>query len=388
MKSNKFIRPRGSLYMCGHSLGPIAKNSKKRVLEALEAWEDQAVSAWNQSQWMELPQILSEKIAAIIKCSPEDLAVCDSTSVNLFKAIMSALKLQNRRNLVLTTKDNFPADLYISQGITNFRPQVRVQAVRSESLINSLTEDVAILMLSHTNYRDASVLDMEKVSRAAHERGIIVIWDLSHSIGIVPVDLSSVEIDFAVGCTYKYLSGGPGSPSFIYAHPRHQKSLESPISGWMGHKKPFEFNVNYIKGSGSKAYMSGTPSILSFAALRGALEVFEHIDIASLSRNSERLANSLIACIEKSEDISVISPQTGTRGGHVALTHPNGYALSRALIDHGIICDYREPSLIRLCVNPLHVDGEDIERCGSVLNSVLERNHLIEDKYQRLHSVT
>jgi kynureninase len=374
--------------MCGHSLGPVAKRSKKRVLEALEAWEHQAVSAWNLSQWMELPQILSEKIATIIKCSSEDLAVCDSTSVNLFKAIMSALKLQNRRNVVLTTKDNFPADLYISQGIANFHPQVHVHAVPAESLMSSLTEDVAVLMLSHTNYRDASVLDMEKLSRAAHERGILVIWDLSHSIGIVPVDLSSVEIDFAVGCTYKYLSGGPGSPSFIYAHPRHQKSLESPISGWMGHKKPFEFNVNYIKGSGSQAYMSGTPSILSFAALRGALEVFEHIDIVSLSRDSEQLADSLIACIEKSEDISVISPKTGTRGGHVALTHPNGYALSRALIDHGIICDYREPDLVRLCVNPLHVDKQDIELCGSVFNSVLEKKTLMGGKYQQLQSVT
>lgn len=378
MLADKFILPDGKIYMCGHSLGPSLKTTADAVCNTLQDFTSYGVSSWNKSGWIDLPYALGVKIAALVGANPDEVITCDSTVVNLFKVLKAAMNLQKGRDIILTTDDNFPADLYIAQGISE------VKYIKTDEIYENIDETVAVLMLTHVNYRDASVLEMKAINEYAYKYGVLTIWDLSHSIGIVPVDLEASGADFAVGCTYKYLSGGPGSPAFIYANRKHHEVMQSPIQGWMGHNQPFAFEKEHAS-SGIRKFMGGTPAILSMKALEAALEVFDRslIDKAYSIANeySILLIESLKIC-----DIEVYAPQN--RGGHVALTHKAGYAFSRALIDAGFICDYRAPELVRLCVNPLYISLHNIESCIEKIRFIMEKALYLKPEYNQMQKVT
>lgn len=366
-----FILPEHQIYMAGHSLGPLSKSAQATVVETLEKWGAQGVSAWNQAAWIDLPQQTAVKIAALIGTSPTNVIVSDATSVNLYKVLMSALRLQNNRHVILTTSDNFPADRYIAQGIEAFHPNISVKTVNKAHLEAYFDESVAVLLLTEVNYRDSTRFDMVELTRQAHQQGILTVWDLSHSVGMVPLHFDQTQADFAVGCTYKYLSGGPGSPAFIAVNSRHLQHIESPIFGWMGHCDPFAFRNNY-RSLGCAHYLSGTPYILSMSGLIGALSLFDRVEISDLYQQSLFLSEHLIQALEEMK-VRVVTPLNSVRGGHIAFMHPEAYAITQALLAAGLIGDYREPNLIRLCVNPLYLDEIDLTRCIAILQGVLNK---------------
>lgn len=378
MLANKFILPQNKIYMCGHSLGPSLKRTAEVVNNALGDFALYGVNSWNKSGWIDLPYVLSKKIAELIGAKTDEVIVCDSTIVNLYKVLNAALQLQKGRKVILTTDDNFPADLYIAQRVG------KIRCVKPDQIFESIDEQIALVMLTHVNYRDASVFDMQSINTQAHKYGALAVWDLSHSTGIVPLDLQNSGADFAVGCTYKYLSGGPGSPAFIYANKKHHSLMKSPIQGWMGHNEPFAFKQEYTS-SGIKKFMGGTPPILSMKALQAALEVFD----AQIIEEAHTIANEYSTILIEaliSFGIEVYTPKN--RGGHVAFTHQHGYAFSRALIDAGFICDYRAPGLVRLCVNPLYISVEAIESCAHQIKLIIENKSYLKLKYTLQETVT
>lgn len=386
MRKSDFILPPNQIYLCGHSLGPMPKRAQVELDLAMQTWGNQAVSAWNTDAWIDLPRQVANKLAPFIGAKADDVIVSDSTSVNLFKVLMSALKINHPRRVILTTEDNFPADAYIAQGIAAFHGSVTLKTVARDELCQHLNEQVAVLMLSHVNYRDASSVDIQTLTAKAQQQGILTVWDLSHSVGVFPLNIQASHADFAVACSYKYLSGGPGAPAFIYVHPRHQQQLTSPIYGWMGHDEPFAFSPQF-KSKNAQQFIGGTPYVLSLKALKGALMTLEGLDINALRSQSLQHSMSLIKSLEEL-GLSVITPLTDGRGGHVAFVHEEAYALARALIEHGAIVDYRNPSLIRLCVHPLYLELNDIQRCVDLLAHILKHKIHQAPKYQHTLRVT
>jgi len=386
MRKKDFLLPPDQIYMCGHSLGPMPKLAKSQIAQVMQAWHVEAVKAWNTEAWIDLPHQVAARIALLIGAGQNDVVISDSTSVNLFKVLMSALKINHNRDVILTTDDNFPADNYIAQGIQAMHETVTLKTVPRECLLENLNERVAVLMLTHVNYRDASAYDIGDITMLAHQQGILTVWDLSHSVGALPLDLQATHADFAVGCTYKYLNGGPGAPAFIYIHKQHQHQLISPIYGWMGHEHPFAFE-SMFKAPGAAQFMGGTPYVLSLKALEGALRIIEGIDMAALHAQSLKHSGILIQALQ-ALGLDVITPLNDARGGHVAFLHAEGCALARALIDHGIIVDYREPGLIRLCVNPLYLTVLDIHQGVERLRHVLDTRIYQAPQYQQALKVT
>lgn len=376
--------------MCGHSLGPMPKRSADSVNRCLENWSHDAITAWNKADWINLPNKLGELIAPLIGANANEVVVTDSTSINLFKTLHSALALNPKRHILATEQNNFPADLYIVQGIEHFNKNLTLHYLPSDQIINQLTEDIAVLTLTHVNYRTSQIQDMGAITQRAHELGIIVVWDLSHSIGTLPLTLNQHNVDFAVGCSYKYLNGGPGSPSFIYANKKHHQHISNPIYGWMGQESPFAFSKEFQPSSGTNAFLGGTPSILSMKSLEGALELFSEFSIIELRKKNIENSTYLIDLLsEKAPSLSLLSPKSPNhRGGHVAFQHSQAYPLSRALIDQGLICDYREPNLLRLSTPPLYIDQSDIENASSIIEKTL-RNLLYEQpQFQQPQRVT
>ena len=370
--------------MCGHSLGPMPSSAKAVMNETLHDWECYGVLAWNKRDWITLPSVLATKLALLMGADADEVMVGDSTTVNLFKVLNSALKMQPGRSVILTTTDNFPSDLYVAEGIASFRPDVSLRTVASDEIVDHLDERVAVLMLTHVNYRDSSLLDMKRINEAAHALGILTVWDLSHSIGILPLRLRESAVDFAVGCTYKYLSGGPGSPAFIYVNRCHHHRVSSPIYGWMGHDRPFDFSSHYA-ASGVPSFLGGTPAVLSMTALAVALELFDAELLPMLYHQALAYGSLLIAALE-ALSMEVVTPLS--HGGHVAFRHHNGYGISRALIDLGVIGDYRSPSLVRLCVNPLYLSLADITVCIERLNEVITKRLYLNSSYRSQERVT
>jgi kynureninase len=366
-----FSLPNDIVYLCGHSLGPMPKMAALCLQEGLHHWEQNLVGAWHD--WIDLPKQLGSKIALLIGSSPNEVIVCDSTSINLMKLLLSAIPLNPNRNIILTEQGNFPADLYIADSVACLQNKT-VKAVSPDAIVEAMDEQVAVLMLTHVNYRTSFKYDMAKINRKAKALGILTLWDLSHSVGIMPLDCSKFEVDFAVGCTYKYLNGGPGAPSFLYVHQKHLNQIPA-IRGWMGHKTPFTFSPHYESANGITAYLTGTPNILSMKALEGALHVFEKVDLAALQEKSTALSSYLIAqCQQYLPDLMLASPfSSAQRGSHVAFSHPHAYAISRAMIAKGVIMDYREPNLMRFGLSPLYVDFADIEKTMEIFREVVQK---------------
>jgi kynureninase len=394
-KRLEFDLPANTIYLDGNSLGALPKSVKSRVAEVVsQQWGNDLIKSWNSHSWIDLPIKVGEKIAPIIGAAPGQVMCCDSISVNLFKLLCSALTLNSERTVVLSTKDNFPTDLYMVQGLSDLLgPDLcQLQMVEEQDLQQHLTESVAVLLLTQVNFRSGRLLDMAKLTRLAHEKGILVIWDLAHSAGALPVELDTCEADFAVGCGYKYLNGGPGSPAFLYVAKRHQQEIKQPLSGWMGHAKPFAFDAKYAPAPNINQFQCGTPSVLAMSALDAALDVWQGVDMLQIRHKSEALAAVFIKLIEMNEslhELMLCSPDIAQqRGSQLAFSHDAAFAICQALIEKGVIADFRAPNILRFGFTPLYTSFEDIWLAVTILVNIVESEQYKEPRFNITLKVT
>lgn len=373
----QFTLPDGIIYLDGNSLGALPRTTPKRLAEAaLSEWGRDLIRSWNAHGWIDLPRRIGDKIARVIGAGPGEVVVADSTSINLFKVLAAALNLNPGRRVILSERDNFPTDLYMAQGLTTLlggRHELRL--VDGDEIAGAIGEDTAVVMLTHVNYKSGAMHDMAAITSAAHARGALMLWDLAHSAGAVPVDLNGCGADFAVGCGYKYLNGGPGAPAFVWVNKKHQERFVQPLSGWLGHASPFAFETDYRPAAGVARYVCGTPPVLSMIALECGVDMFQDLDLAALRRKSMALTDLFIRLVEQECDgfgLSLLSPRAAERrGSQVSLRHAEGYPIMQALIARGIIGDFRAPDILRFGFAPLYVRFADLWDAVAALRDIL-----------------
>jgi kynureninase len=375
---DEFDLPPDVIYLDGNSLGPLPKATPGRVAQVIaHEWGQSLVRAWNAHDWIGLPLRVGEKIGRIIGAEPGSTLVADSTSVNLFKLLAAALEARPTRRIILTEAGNFPTDLYMAQGLAALlRRGHEVRAVADP--VAALNDDVAVLMLTHVNYRSGAMHDMATVTSAAHAVGALTLWDLSHSTGAVPLQLAKDGADFAVGCGYKYLNGGPGAPAFLSVAPRLQTDLQLPLTGWLGHANPFAFAPDYRPAQGIGRGMVGTPPILNLAALEVGIDQMLRVPTDALHKKSQQLIDLFITLVEQEcaeHGFRLLTPRDATRrGSQVAFAHPDGYAIMQTLIARGVIGDFRTPDVMRFGLAPLYVRHVDVWDALTVLSEVMRTN--------------
>ncbi len=366
---SRFTWPDGVVYLDGNSLGALPVATAGRVEKVIrEEWGTGLIRSWNDADWISMPQRVGSKIAPLIGAEPEEVIVADSVSVNLFKLIAAALAMRPGRKVVLSEPGNFPTDLYMIQGLEGQGLSVQ-RTAEADGIEAALDDDVALLLLTHVHYKSGRMHDMINLTKAAHEAGALVLWDLSHSVGAVEVDLNGCEADFAVGCGYKYLNGGPGAPAFAYVAKRHHNVLQQPLSGWMGHAAPFAFSDNYTPAPGVDRLLAGTPHILGLAALEVGVDIAAEIGIAALAEKSRRMSEFFrVAVTERLPDLELVSPIDPTvRGSQLSFRHEHAYAICQALIAQGIIGDFREPDILRFGFAPSYLSFDDVFKAATAL---------------------
>jgi kynureninase len=365
----RFELPEGIIYLDGNSLGALPKSVVARMTSVVKAeWGRDLIASWNVHDWIDLPRRTADRIAALIGAASGTVIVADSTSVNLFKLLHVALGKRPGRRMILTEIGNFPTDVYIAQSVA----QLTGHELLSSDL-GEIDDSVAVVLVTEVNYRTGARHDMVELTRRAHAAGALVVWDLCHSAGAVPVDLTAAGADFAVGCGYKFLNGGPGAPAFAYVAPEHLAGLRQPIAGWLGHEAPFEFAADYRPASGIDALRAGTPPILSMSALHEALDVFAGVDMAALKAKADALFDLFAGEIDRrAPELEILTPrEAGRRGSQINLRHPEAYAVMQALIARGVVGDFRQPDIIRLGLAPLYLRYEDVYRAAEILGDVI-----------------
>jgi kynureninase len=396
----QFNLPAGVIYLDGNSLGVLPRTARARSAEVLEQeWGTGLIRSWNTAGWFDLPSRLGDKLARLVGAEPGEVVVTDTISLNLFKALAAALRIQQAshpdRRAIVSERDNFPTDLYMVQGLIDVLQQgYELRLVDAACPLEQALgrDDGAVLLLSHVNYRTGAMHDMAAVTALAHRHGALVIWDLAHSAGAVPVDLRGANADFAVGCTYKYLNGGPGSPAFIWVSPRHQDRCWQPLSGWWGHDKPFAMTADYQPARGIRRFLCGTQPILSMALVECGLDVALQADMAAVRAKSLALTDLFISLVEArcaAHPLTLVTPRDHTaRGSHVSFRHPNGYAVMQALIARGVIGDYREPEVLRFGITPLYLGYADIWDAVEALRDILDSCAWDRPEHHRRATVT
>jgi kynureninase len=365
----------GLIYLDGNSLGALPRATGPRVAEAIASeWGEGLIASWLGAEWVNAPRRVGDKIARLLGAQAGELIVADSTSVNIFKVLTAALSLRPDRSVILSEAGNFPTDLYMMQGLEAFSGgRVRAEAVAPEAVLDRLGNDVAVLLLTQVHYKSGMVRDMAEVTRRAHAGGALVVWDLSHSAGAIPVDLNGAGADFAVGCGYKYLNGGPGAPAFLFAARRHQRAVPV-LSGWFGHAKPFDFDDTYVPADGIERFLCGTPGVLGLTALECGVDLMLKADMAAIRAKSLALSDLFIACMAErcaNHGFELASPADPTlRGSQVAYAHPHGYAIMQALKAADVVGDFRAPDILRFGLTPLylrHIDMVDaVDRLADI----------------------
>ena len=384
----------GLIYVDGNSLGALPRATAARVAEAVSAeWGEGLITSWLGAEWSTAPRRIGDKIASILGALPGEIIASDSTSVNIFKALTAAVSLRPNRSIILSESTNFPTDVYMMQGIEAFSAaRLRAERVEPDALLDRLNDDVAVLLLTQVHYKSGLVRDMAAVTRRAHEKGVLVVWDLSHSAGALAVDLNGAEADLAVGCGYKYLNGGPGAPAFLFVAERHQAEIRSPLTGWMGHAEPFAFVDDYRPAAGIRRQLCGTPPILSLAALDVGIDLMLQADMAALERKAGALGDLFIALVEErcaGLGLSLASPRdSAQRGSHVVFAHPEAYAIMQALIERGVVGDFRAPDLLRFGFTPLYTRHVDLFDAAESLQEVFASEAHRDERFQDRLSVT
>ncbi len=394
LKRELFDLPDGVIYLDGNSLGVLPKRVNQRLQHVVaREWGNSLIKGWNTHDWIGLPQRVGAKIAKLIGAPADSVIAADSTSLNLLKALTAALALQPDRKVILSDKGNFPTDLYMAQGvISTLGEGLELVLVEPEEIAGAMSEEVAVLMLTEVDYRTGRLHDMANLTKRAHDLGIITIWDLAHSAGALPVDVTAAKADFAIGCGYKYLNGGPGATAFIYVRPDHVQAFRPSLSGWMGHAAPFAFDLSYEPAAGIDRMLVGTPSILGLSALDTALDVWDGVDLQQVREKSMQLGDIFIEEVERrcrEYGLVLISPRNGEeRGSQVSFRCPDGYAVMQALIHHGVIGDFRAPDIIRFGFTPLYLRYEDISKAVDVLEKVLREELWRAPEFQTKAKVT
>lgn len=391
---DRFVVPDGMIYLDGNSLGLMPKSAPARLAKAAELeWGQDLITSWNTHGWFHLPRIMGNKIAKIIGAAEDSVIVADSISVNVFKLLTSALALRRGRKIILSDSGNFPSDLYVAQGLNQFLADGHeLRIVEPEQLVASITEDVAVVMVTEVDYRSARRHDMTAVTLAAHAKGALTVWDLAHSAGAFPVDLAGANADFAVGCTYKFLNGGPGSPAFIYVHPRLHSVAMPALVGWWGHAAPFEFSTSFVPADGIVRQQCGTQSVLAMAALDEALDVWAGIDMDAFAVKSRELCRLFIALTEHhctEYGLKLMGPRAmEQRGSHVSFHCPQGYAVMQAMIARRVIGDFRAPDLIRFGLSALYNTHVEVFDAAQALLDVMKFKQWDRPEYLAKKAVT
>jgi kynureninase len=387
-----FHLPEDVLYLDGNSLGPLPLSAEARVREVLaHEWGDQLIRAWNTADWIGLPRRIGDRIGRLIGAPEGSVATGDTLSVKVFQTLAAALALRPERKVVLSDTGNFPSDLYIASGLIQaLGGGLELRLVAPEDVEGAIDESVAVTLITEVDYRTGRRHDMNALTAKAHAVGAVAIWDLAHSAGAVPVDLTAADADFAVGCTYKYLNGGPGAPAFIYVAPRFADSARPILSGWMGHEAPFAFDLDYRPHASVERMRVGTPPVLALAVLDAALDAWDGVDMADVRAASIGLSERFIAEVEaRCPDLTLASPRDPqARGSQVSFRHPQGYAIMQALIANNVIGDFRAPDLIRFGFTPLYLSADDVVAAATVLERVMTERLWDDPAYATRSKVT
>jgi len=388
----RFQLPAGVVYLDGNSLGPLPRLAAARVAQVMtEHWGKDLIRAWTTAGWMTQPRRVGDRIAGLIGAEPGSVVMGDTLSIKVFQALAAALDLAPKRRVILTDSGNFPSDLYMAQGLIAALQQGHVlKCVAPNAVEANIAPDVAVLMLTEVDYRTGRLHDMARLTSMARACGVLTIWDLAHSAGALPVDLAAAGADFAVGCTYKFLNGGPGAPAFIYVAPRHQDRIRPALSGWLGHERPFAFEPDYQPGAGIERMRVGTPPVLALAALEASLDIWDAVTMPDVREASIRLSELLIAEVERRvPDLKLASPRApAERGSQVSFAFDEGYAAMQALIGRGVIGDFRAPNIMRFGICPLYTTADDMRAAAAAIGEVMNGELWRQPEFQRRQAVT
>jgi kynureninase len=389
---SQFYIPEGIIYLDGNSLGPLTKKAQDRIQHTLNnEWGEMLITGWNKAGWMDQPNKVGDRIARLIGAAPKTVTVGDTLSIKVFQALASAINFQKNRKVLLTDASNFPSDIYAAQGLINMlKADHELKIVNTDNLVENINENVAAIFFTEVDYRTGRRYDAKKIVKTAKQNGALVILDLAHSAGAIDTNLTELDVDFAVGCTYKYLNGGPGSPAFIYVNPNLINSLEPCLSGWLGHENPFDFSLQYNPASGIDRMRVGTPPVIALAALEASLDIWETVNIKDVRETSIQLTDQFIKGVEqKCPMLQLITPRIPeNRGSQVSFSFKHGYAVMQACNERGVIGDFRAPDVMRFGFTPLFVDSQDVERATEILAEIMSKDLWNDPKFQKRNKVT
>ncbi|MFY0622660.1 MAG: kynureninase [Pelagimonas sp.] len=387
-----FDLPEGVIYLDGNSLGVLPKAVNARVAQTIQAeWGHELIRAWNTADWMGLPTKVANRIAALIGAPDGSVATGDTLSIKVFQAVAAGLDMRPDRKVILSDNGNFPTDLYMAQGLIDTKGQGHeLRLADPEDVMEAITEEVAVVMLTEVDFRSGRKHDMVEVTKRAHEKGAVMIWDLAHSAGALELDLAGCNAEFAVGCSYKYLNGGPGAPAFIYVRPDLAESIQPALAGWLGHDAPFAMELGYRPAMATERMRVGTPPILQLAALDAALDAWDGVEMSDLRAASVHLCETFIKEVEaRCPELELATPRDATvRGSQVSFGFEHGYAAVQALIDRGVIGDFRAPNIMRFGFAPLYIDEADVIRAAEIIEDVIKNELWRDPKYQVRSRVT
>lgn len=385
-----FHLPEGVTYLDGNSLGPMPLATRDRVAAMMrDEWAEELIRGWNSAGWYQQPRHVGDRIARLIGAGEGQVVMGDTLSIKVFQAVSAARALRPDRRVILSDSGNFPSDLYVAEGLAR-AVGAELRVVEPEAVADAIGDDLAVLMITEVDYRTGRRHDMKALTARAHAAGVLTVWDLAHSAGAVDVDLLGADADFAVGCTYKYLNGGPGAPAFIWTHPRHAEAAEPILQGWMGHAAPFAFDLDYRPAPGIERMRVGTPPVIAMTVLDAALDVWDGVELTDLRARSIELTEAFIAGVEANcPDVTLNSPRDpAQRGSQVSFRHPQAYAVMQALIAQGVIGDFRAPDVLRFGFAPLYNGLEDVARAVEVLARLLRDGSWDRAEYHRKAAVT
>ena len=387
-----FHLPDGVIYLDGNSLGPLPLAARERVARLLsDEWGEMLIRGWNDAGWMDRPRRIGERIGRLIGAPAGTVVMGDTLSVKVYQAVAAALEMRPERRVILSDHGNFPSDLYMVDGlIRSLGRGHEVRLAAPEEVADAIDESIAVLMLTEVDYRTGRMHDMARLTEAAHAAGAVTVWDLAHSVGALPIDVGAAGADFAVGCTYKFLNAGPGAPAFIYVSPEHIDHVRPALSGWLGHAAPFAFDLDYRSGPGIERMRVGTPPIIALAALDAALDIWDEVEIDDVRARSMELGELLIAEVgTRCPDLELVSPrQAAERGSQVSFRFEHAWPTMQALIDRGVIGDFRAPDVMRFGIAPLYLDADDMIRAAEILAGIVARRDWDRSRYQQRRAVT
>ncbi|WP_210603696.1 kynureninase [Brevibacterium oceani] len=397
-----FLLPPETIYLDGNSLGPRPVGAAERAQKVIaDEWGTDLIGSWNSAGWWDLPATLGEKVAGIIGGGSGTTVVTDTTSINLFKAASAALRMQAvdapDRRVILTQRENFPSDIYMLEGLAEqlgdgYEVRLVDDAEVTAGFPEAMTDEVALVVLTHVNYRTGRLFDMATTTSAIHAGGARVMWDLCHSAGALEIDLAGSGADMAVGCTYKFLNGGPGSPAYTWVAEELVNRFAQPLSGWWSHAKPFEMSPDYAPADGIRRFLTGTQPIVSMSVAELGLDVAGRVDMAEVRRKSLALSDLFIELVESrlsDHPVEIVTPREhADRGSQVSITHPEGFAIMSALIARGIIGDYREPHILRFGLTPLYLGFADVWDTVEALRDILDNRLWDDPKFKTRGAVT